>query len=265
VSENRGVDFAAQTGLEGVTRDPRDVGYPQMSTAGLFSTMGDPTSFVYRRNEHFELYENLLLDRGAHHLKFGTYFFHLRFRPEQPDNARGAFNYTGQFSRQRVCRFSPRVSDQRGLGIGRGSEDGRTNWVHLFAQDDWRVRRNLTVNLGLRYEYNQHMHDVTNRLSSVDLDGRRFVIASDDNGTISDEARPLLSSLPLPYVTSADAGWDPGLTAPLARAACTTNGVCAFAGERACGHPRWLRHLSESVGVQRADRVRPQPSVLLYA
>jgi len=49
--------------------------------------MGDPTSFVYRRNEHFELYENLLLDRGAHHLKFGTYFFHLRFRPEQPDKA----------------------------------------------------------------------------------------------------------------------------------------------------------------------------------
>ena len=29
-------------------------------------------------------------------------------------------------------------------GIGRGDEDGRTNWLHLFAQDDWRMRRNLT-------------------------------------------------------------------------------------------------------------------------
>jgi len=211
LSENRGVDFAGQTGLEGVTRDPRDVGYPQISTAGLFSTMGDPTSFVYRRNEHFEVYENLLLDRGAHHLKFGTYFFHLRFRPEQPDNARGAFSYTGQFTGNAFADFLLGYPTSAVSGIGRGSEDGRTNWIHLFAQDDWRVRRNLTVNLGLRYEYNQHMHDVANRLSSVDLQGRRFVVASDDHGTISDEATAPLSALPLPYVSSSEAGWDPGL------------------------------------------------------
>ena len=46
-SENRGVDFAGAVGLQGVTTDPRDVGYPQMSTRGLYSTFGDPTSFVY--------------------------------------------------------------------------------------------------------------------------------------------------------------------------------------------------------------------------
>ena len=105
VSENRGVDFASQVGLEGVTTDPRDVGYPQISTRGLYSTFGDPTSFVYRDNEHFELYENFALDRGAHRLKFGGYYFHLRFRPEQPDNARGAFTYTGQFSGHAFADF----------------------------------------------------------------------------------------------------------------------------------------------------------------
>jgi hypothetical protein len=211
VSVNRGVDFAGETGLQGVTRDPRDLGFPQISTAGLYSTMGDPTSFIYRRNEHFELYENVLVDRGAHHLKFGTYLFHLSFQPEQPDNARGAFSYTGQFTGNPFADFLLGYPASAVSGLGRGGEDARTNWVHLFAQDDWRVRRNLTVNLGLRYEYNQHMHDVANRLSSVDLQTRRFVIASDEGGTISDEARPLLGLLPLPYVTSAEAGWDRGL------------------------------------------------------
>ena len=40
-SLNRGVDFAGQVGLLGVTTDPRDVGFPQISTTNLFSTMGD--------------------------------------------------------------------------------------------------------------------------------------------------------------------------------------------------------------------------------
>jgi hypothetical protein len=216
VSVNRGVDFAGQVGLQGVTRDPRDTGYPQISTRGLFSTFGDPTSFVFRDNQHFELYDNVLLDRGAHRLKFGGYFFHLQFRPEQPDNARGAFTYTGQFSGNAFADFLLGFPTNAVSGIGRGDEDGRTNWVHLFAQDDWRVRSNLTVNIGLRYEYNQHMRDENNRLSSIDLatPGGRFVIASDDEGNVNPDAQALLPLIPIPFVTSAAADWERGLLSP---------------------------------------------------
>jgi hypothetical protein len=216
VSVNRGVDFAEQVGLQGVTRDPRDEGYPQISTAGLYSTMGDPSSFVFRDNQHFEVYNSLLFDRGAHRVKFGGYYFHLQFRPEQPDNARGAFTYTGQFTGNALADFLLGYPTSAVSGIGRGDQDGRTNWAHLFVQDDWRVRSNLTVNLGLRYEYNQHMRDTSNRLSSVDYlaPGGRFVIASDDSGAINPEAQELLPLMPLPYVTSEEAGWERGLLSP---------------------------------------------------
>ena len=188
-SVNAGVDFAGQVGLAGVTRDPRDVGFPQITTRGLYSTMGDPATFVSRRNRHFELYDNVTLDRGRHRVKFGGYYFHLKLRPQQPDNARGAFTYTGQFTGNAFADFLLGYPTSATSGIGRGDEDGRTNWMHLYAQDDWRVRDNLTLNVGLRYEYNQHMFDVNNRLSSIDLDapGGRFVVASDENGTIDPE------------------------------------------------------------------------------
>ncbi len=216
VSANRGTDFAGQTGLQGVTRDPRDTGFPQVSTRGLYSTFGDPTSFVFRDNQHVELYDNVLLDRGAHRFKFGGYFFHLQFRPDQPDNARGAFTYTGQFSGNALADFLLGYPTTAVSGIGRGDQDGRTNWLHLFAQDDWRVRDNLTINLGLRYEYNQHMRDEDNRLSSVDYEtsGGRVVIASDDEGRINPEAQALLPLIPIPHVTSAEAGWERGLLSP---------------------------------------------------
>ena len=217
-SVNAGVDFAGQAGLTGTTRDPRDVGFPQITTRGLYSTMGDPATFVSRRNRHFELYENVTLDRGRHRVKFGGYYFHLKLRPQQPDNARGAFTYTGQFTGNAFADFLLGYPTSATSGIGRGDEDGRTNWMHLYAQDDWQLRDNLTLNVGLRYEYNQHMYDVNNRLSSIDLDapGGRFVVASDESGTINPGAQPLLPLVPLPVVTSADAGWGRGLLDPSA-------------------------------------------------
>jgi len=212
-SVNRGVDFAAATGLAGVTNDPRDVGFPQVSLGGAYSTMGDPTSFTYRDNTHFELYDNVTLDRGAHRIKFGAYFFHLKLRPDQPDNARGAFSFTGQFTGNPFADFLLGYPASATSGIGRGDENGRTNWLHAYVQDDWQARRNLTLNVGLRYEYNQHMFDVDDRLSSVDLSvrGGRFVIAGD---AIHPSGNPLVPLIPLPYVTAEEIGWGRGLLDP---------------------------------------------------
>jgi hypothetical protein len=216
VSQNRGNTFAQEVGLLGVTIDPRDMGYPQVSTGGLYSTFGDPTIFTTRDNQHFEVFDNVTLDRGKHRLKFGVYYFHLQLRPEQPDNARGAFAFTGQFTGNAFADFLLGYPTSAVSGIGRGDENGRTNWLHLYAQDDWQPRSNLTFNLGLRYEYNQHMYAVDNRLSSIDLDRRRFVIASDDNGTINPDSGALIGQMPLPYVTSKEAGWGRGLMDPSA-------------------------------------------------
>lgn len=215
-SENRGVDFAQQVGLQGVTSDPRDVGYPQISLAGIYSTMGDPTNFTTRNNTSFEIYENVMYRRGDHQMKFGGYLFHLKFRPESPDAARGSFAYTGQFTRSALADFLLGYPTAAQAGIGRADEDGRTTWFHVFAQDDWRVSSNVTINAGLRYEHNEHMRDENNRLSSVDLGypGGRFVIASDENRQISPEGQALLSKIPIPWVTSTEIGWDRGLLRP---------------------------------------------------
>ena len=215
-SVNSGVNFAGQTGLLGVTSDPRDTGYPQISTGGLFNAIGDPPSFVARNNQHFELYENFTVAKAKHSLKFGAYYFQLQLRPEQPDNARGSFTYTGQFSGNALSDWLLGYPVAATSGIGRGDEDGRTKWIHLYAQDDWRLRENLTVNLGLRYEFNQHMYDANNRLSSIDLEGKRFVIASDEDGNIHPSAQALLPLMPIPSITSKDAGWGPGLMDPSA-------------------------------------------------
>jgi hypothetical protein len=235
-NQNQGVGFASQVGLQGVTTDPRDSGFPQISTRGLYSNFGDPTSTITRDNQHVELYDSLLVDRGRHRVKFGAYLYHLQLRPEQPDNARGSFTYTGQFSGDAFGDFLLGYPTNAVSGIGRGDEDGRTTWLHLFAQDDWRVRDNLTLNLGLRYEYNQHMRDARDRLSSVDYEtpGGRYVIAGDSLTGLDPDAQALLPLIPIPYVTSEEADWDRGLLSPsLVRLAPRTGFALALADSRA--------------------------------
>ena len=223
-SENQGFDFGTLAGLQGVTTDPQDMGYPLISFGGEFSTMGDPTSFVSRRNKSFEIFENVLLHRGHHQIKFGGYWFHLRFNPSNPDSARGRLTYTPRFSSSRVglsdgsafADFLLGYPSAAGVGRGRGEENGRTNWFHSYVQDDWRVSSDLTVNVGLRYELNQHMKDIDNELSAIDLSvpGGRFVIASDGDGNISPAASSLIDLIPVPYLTSAEAGWSRSLLRP---------------------------------------------------
>ena len=125
-------------------------------------------------------------------------------------------------------------SARAGIG-GRGEEDSRTSWFHTYVQDDWRLRSNLTVNYGLRYEINQHLREVDNRLSSIDFSvpGGRYVIASDDQGNISPAAEALLPLIPIPWVTSADIGWDRSLLRPSYRRFAPRLGLALTLGERA--------------------------------
>ena len=233
-SPNQGTPFAAATGLEGVTTNPLDTGYPQVSFAGLFSTIGDPTSFVSRDNRSVELYDNVLIDRGAHRLKVGGYLFHLSFNPVNPNAARGAFTFNGQWTGNAYADFLLGYPSAAQVGIGRADEHGRTTWFHVYGQDDWRVRSNLSVNYGLRYEINSQMADVDNRLSAIDLaaPGGRFVIASDDDGNISATAQPLLGEIPIAAVTSKDAGWTRGLLRPSYRRFAPRIGLAWSLGER---------------------------------
>jgi Carboxypeptidase regulatory-like domain len=223
-SENAGDNFASRAGLLGVDPDPRDAGYPQMNFAGVQSTMGDPTSFVYRANKSFDLYDNVLINLGRHKVKFGASWFHLKFNPSDPDSARGNFAFTNRWTSSSAgatdgnafADFLLGYPSSATVGIGRAEEDSRTNWLHTYVQDDWEAAPGLMINAGLRYEYNQHMREVDNRLSAVDLrvPGGRYVIASDNHGRISSRASALLPLLPLPYVTSAEAGQDRSLLRP---------------------------------------------------
>jgi len=206
-SPNAGTNFAAATGLQGVTTNPLDMGYPSVSIAG-FTALGEPTQYVSRVDDNYEVYDNVIWHHGRHTVKFGAYFFHLDFDPVNANNARGTFSFGS------LANFLAGTPTQGQVGVqGRGAILGRTNWIHTYIEDAWQILPSLKLDIGLRYEYNQNVTDVNNNMAVVNtlVPGGVFVIASNNQGQLSPGASALLPFIPIPYVTSSQAGWDRSL------------------------------------------------------
>jgi hypothetical protein len=213
---NAGNNFAAQYGLQGTTAIPGDLGYPQVSLSNAFTTIGDATGFTGRIDRDFELYENVSAHHGAHTVQFGGYFFHLSFNPSFPNDARGVYTFSGQYTGNALADFLLGDPSQAQVGIGTGAENAHTNWAHLYVQDGWQATHNLKIDLGLRYEFNQNLMAQSNQTSDIDLlapGGPAFVVAG-SLANLPPAASALAALSPIPVIPAASAGWNNSLLTP---------------------------------------------------
>ena len=213
-SPNAGNAFASRNGIQGVTTNPLDTGFPQFSFGGQFSTMGDAALFTRRADSDVEVYDNVMKRRGNHTLRAGAYFMRFHFQPENPNNARGVFTFTPRWTSSSAgladgnafADFLLGYPTTAQAGLGRATMDAHTNWAHFYVQDGWQITPNLRFDAGIRYEHNSNMMESGNRMAAIDpsVPGGRFVVAGDSAGPLQP---------PIPYVSASAAGWDNSLLA----------------------------------------------------
>lgn len=100
-------------------------------------------------DNNYQVFDNLSYTRGNHTFKFGGEFRRLIFTSAFLPRARGDYIY-GSFE-ELVTDSLPSFVNLR--GVGAQFFTGNQSTFYVFGQDDWKVRPNLTFNLGLRYEY----------------------------------------------------------------------------------------------------------------
>jgi hypothetical protein len=112
---------------------------------------GKPTNQPQGRTEdRWQIVNNLSYSRSAHDFKFGVDYSRIRARSYFNNNTGGTFDFAtdAPFDPDDLSTYPTRYTQN----IGDPNLFRPNDVIGLFAQDSWRVRNNLTLNLGLRYD-----------------------------------------------------------------------------------------------------------------
>jgi Carboxypeptidase regulatory-like domain/TonB dependent receptor len=107
---------------------------------------------------------------GRHSLKFGTDLYWEQDNDSQAWSARPSFNFHNlwDFANDAPYQESGNFDPRTGLPTS-ATQYIRSNIFAGFVQDDFRVRPNLTLNLGLRWEYFSPVHEKYGNISNLVL------------------------------------------------------------------------------------------------
>ncbi|MBZ5579733.1 MAG: TonB-dependent receptor [Acidobacteriia bacterium] len=139
----------------------QDVNISVGGLTGLGSNITNPFRFLENK---FPIEDDLLWTKGSHNLHFG-----MDFRRHQINS----FNYTywnGQFTFPSLVAFltgTPSLVSMAPPGLAYGNRDFRDISLKPYVQDDWKVTRKLTINMGVRYEYQTNPVEKHGNLSNV--------------------------------------------------------------------------------------------------
>jgi hypothetical protein len=158
--------------------DPAQATFPNVAIGGYTplgtweSGDGFFTTDVYNANA------SLMWLIGNHNLKFGTEYRHyVEHASRYPTAVSPTLNFSTQWTRGPIdnAAGAPRGQDLASFMLGYPSGGSmsraadyteRNGVLSFYVHNDWRVRSNLTVNLGLRYEYESPLTESRDRMIS---------------------------------------------------------------------------------------------------
>lgn len=134
--------------------------FPNVEVDDLSLNVGpegnSPQSYV---QNNYQILNNITYVHGRHTFKFGPEWRHWIAPSNFLPRSRGEWDYAN--INEFINDLVPTGSNGALRGAGSGAFAGNQNAIYWFVQDDWKVTPNLTLNLGLRYEWMGNPRDAS--------------------------------------------------------------------------------------------------------
>jgi len=161
-----GADGNSKFGIAGGQPIP---GLSGITLGGSLTGIGAGASIADSRQNNYQAQTHFTYQASAHLLKFGGQLFRVQQNHYYAGNngALGLFTYSGGYTGLDFGDFLLNQLSAKGRGAVTGKW-GHRHWRNaLYFQDDWKARRNLTMNLGMRWEYISPLYEVADRQVNI--------------------------------------------------------------------------------------------------
>jgi hypothetical protein len=205
----RGNQLAQELGLRGLaTGIPDDVTgilrvrWQNLGLSELTTRIDcDPCS----TNSVFNYIDNITIFRGGHTFKLGTNIRYSTNRDlRQPEALFGRSTFSNRFTGHTYADFLLGLPSEMERAFPT-VENYRTRMTHgYYFTDEWKIRQNLTLTLGLRWDAQLPWREANGRISMFDINTGRIVVP---DGTL-DKVSPLMPRGYIDIVEASSAGYD---------------------------------------------------------
>jgi hypothetical protein len=163
------INVSGEAGITGNNQDPDNWGPPTLVFSSGIATLSDAQS-SYDRNETNSVTTSLAWNRGRHNVTLGGDFRRQEFNYLSQQNPRGTFTFTGIASGvSDFADFLHGVPDTSAIAYGNADKYFRQSVYDAYLTDDWRLRPELTINAGIRWEYGAPITEIFGRLVNLDV------------------------------------------------------------------------------------------------
>ena len=126
---------------------------PTVRVLDAFTAGGANVGLAFSNEDRFELQNYTSFALGNHSLKAGGRFRHFKLSDSSPNNFAGTFTFTSlEQYRNTILNAERAYPTQFSIAGGNPEASIKQTDLGVFLQDDWRVRPDLTLSFGLRYE-----------------------------------------------------------------------------------------------------------------
>lgn len=189
VQSDFGRASATSLGIQNVNLTDNSTGLPTINVADYTGLSGGPGFLPARpKQTTYQIDYNIYWSKAKHSLKMGYHIVRRDVSPFTNASTRGNLNFNRAFTSDPAARSGGTGMASLLLGLVQAGDRGfllgtpglRVFENAMFFQDDWKMTRRLTLNLGLRYEVYSPETEAYDRMTSFDLVKLNFAYANED-------------------------------------------------------------------------------------
>lgn len=170
--------ISADPAPAGNDQSPASWGPPTLVFASGIASLGDAQSSL-NRNETNAVSDSVTWTHRRHNFTVGGDLRRQETNIFSQENPRGTYTFTGAYAQGKVsgataagadfADFLLGVPDTSAIAFGNADKYLRQTVYDVYVNDDWRLRPELTLNLGLRYDYGAPVTETKGRLVNLDV------------------------------------------------------------------------------------------------